>query len=236
MVDGNVARDAEGSEAAEWERDRQMNIWQRVNAVMVEVGGHIEKDAHVSIGREGYDYISHDAVTEHIRAACVMHGIAVLPSVADHQKDTNRTELTVDVAFINIDKPDDFITVRSVGYGVDNSDKGPGKAWSYAVKYAYLKLFMLNSADDIEADDTEHERPVSAKEIEEKREAERRVSEADHKALSNLKAAIEGADSIEAVDALMKENKRLLGDVPDVTSAFFTELAANTKREMEEGG
>lgn len=237
MADGNVATIPKGGEAPEWERDKELNIFQRINAVMAEVGGHIDKDSKVQINnRDAYDYISHDAVTEHVRAACVKHGIAVLPSVADHQKDTNRTELTVDVAFINIDRPDDFITVRSVGYGVDNSDKGPGKAWSYAVKYAYLKLFMLNSADDIEADDVEHERPTSAKEVEERHEAERRVSEADQKALGNLKHAIETAESVEAVDELMKENKPILRRVPDVTRDFFTELAANTKREMEEEG
>lgn len=230
MAESNVA--AEG-------RDTTLNIYQRINAVMSDVGGHIEKDGKVEIrgtggGKAGYEYITHDAVTAHIRPALVKHGIAVRPEVIKHDKDTNRTELTVQVDFINIDNPEDCVSIQTIGYGCDNQDKGPGKALSYAVKYAYLKQFMLNSSDDIELDDIEHERPdVQAEKI--AQEARAKVSEADQRALSNLKHAIENADSVELIDDLMKENKGLLDRVPNVTREFFEELAANNKREMENG-
>ena len=36
---------------------------------------------------------------------------------------------------------------------VDNQDKGPGKAYSYAIKMGYLKLFMVPTGEkDIEAE------------------------------------------------------------------------------------
>jgi hypothetical protein len=35
-----------------------------------------------------------------------------------------------------------------MGYGVDPQDKGPGKAISYGVKYALLKVLGLETGDD----------------------------------------------------------------------------------------
>jgi hypothetical protein len=46
--------------------------------------------------------------------------------------------------------------VSFFGYGIDNQDKGPGKAMSYAVKYAMLKTFCLETGDDPEKDDIPH--------------------------------------------------------------------------------
>ena len=52
------------------------------------------------------------------------------------------------VRFVNIDEPQDFFDVQSFGYGVDGQDKGPGKAMSYAVKYALLKALGLETGED----------------------------------------------------------------------------------------
>ena len=52
------------------------------------------------------------------------------------------------VRFENIDDRTDFIDVATFGYGVDPQDKGPGKAMSYGVKYALLKLLGLETGDD----------------------------------------------------------------------------------------
>ncbi len=38
----------------------------------------------------------------------------------------------------------DKIVMQTFGYGVYYQDKGPGKAISYAVKYAYLKEYSHN--------------------------------------------------------------------------------------------
>ena len=41
--------------------------------------------------------------------------------------------------------------IDSVGMGVDDNDKAMGKAYTYAVKYALLKLFRLRYGDDPDA-------------------------------------------------------------------------------------
>jgi hypothetical protein len=48
----------------------------------------------------------------------------------------------------NIDDRTDYIDVETFGYGVDPQDKGPGKAMSYGVKYALLKVLGLETGDD----------------------------------------------------------------------------------------
>jgi hypothetical protein len=62
------------------------------------------------------------------------------------------------VRFANIDDPQDFIDVESCGHGIDTQDKGPGKAQSYAVKYALLKALGLETGDDADHDSIEHNR------------------------------------------------------------------------------
>jgi hypothetical protein len=55
-------------------------------------------------------------------------------------------------AFINADCPEEKIESFYYGYGIDTQDKGIGKAISYAVKYALLKQFCLETGDDPERD------------------------------------------------------------------------------------
>jgi len=43
---------------------------------------------------------------------------------------------------------DDIYHIEAVGMGIDDNDKAMGKAYTYAVKYALLKLFRLRYGDD----------------------------------------------------------------------------------------
>jgi hypothetical protein len=53
--------------------------------------------------------------------------------------------------------------VETIGYGVDPQDKGPGKAISYGVKYALLKVLGLETGDDPDTvqDDRADYRPTT---------------------------------------------------------------------------
>lgn len=50
--------------------------------------------------------------------------------------------------FVNIEKPDEFIDIKTYGDGVDSQDKAPGKAMTYADKYALLKAYKIQTGDD----------------------------------------------------------------------------------------
>lgn len=130
-------------------------LLQRLNAVMRAVS-YVEKDGKISIGNSGYKFASHDAVTAKVRPALVKHGVFYYPHAMTHEQNGNRTEMSITVRFVNIDNGEDFIDVPCLGYGIDQGDKGPGKAASYAIKYALLKALGLETGEDADNEVTEH--------------------------------------------------------------------------------
>jgi len=139
---------------------KPLNIYQKMHKVMAAVSYVQKEDKKVN---NQYTFVSHDAVTAKLRPALLEHGILVVPSVEDSKQDGNRTEVTLRVSFVNVDDPKDEVVVRSIGFGIDPQDKGPGKAVSYAFKYALLKAFCLETGDDPEKDQIPHEPKIGDK-------------------------------------------------------------------------
>ena len=134
------------------------NIHQRILAVMAEFD-YIEKGKKQVNSQ--YRYVSHDQVTGMLHPYLVKHGITAIPSVKSLTQDGNRTAICLEVELVNVDNPVDFVRIESWGYGIDTSDKGPGKGISYAFKYAMLKAFMLETGDDPDHDqDSKYEAPA----------------------------------------------------------------------------
>lgn len=50
--------------------------------------------------------------------------------------------------FINIEKPDEYVDMITYGDGLDTGDKAPGKAITYADKYALMKAYKISTGDD----------------------------------------------------------------------------------------
>ena len=140
------------------ERGSSMNIYQRINAVRKSIT-YIQKDKSVSAGPAGsYRAVTHDAVTGMIRQHLVEHGIIIAPTLIDsvfHAKEDGAKQrlysASYDVRFINMDAPDECVTIRIEAHALDNGDKAPGKAISYATKYAILKLFNIETGEDEES-------------------------------------------------------------------------------------
>ena len=130
----------------------KLNIHQRIAAVMREVT-YIQKERKAGMQ---YTIVSHDKVTAKCRPALLSNGVIYYPVKCETVQSGNRTECNMTVRFANIDEPQDFIDVETCGYGIDTQDKGPGKAQSYAVKYALLKALGLETGDDADHDAIEH--------------------------------------------------------------------------------
>jgi hypothetical protein len=128
------------------------NIHQRLAEVMQAVT-YIRKEKKNGML---FSTVSHDAVTAKVRPALLNAGIVYYPVRCEHSHNGNRAECGMTVRFVNIDEPTDFFDVPTFGYGVDPQDKGPGKAMSYAVKYALLKALGLETGDDPDMDDIPH--------------------------------------------------------------------------------
>lgn len=131
----------------------EMNIAQRLHLAMTIVE-YVQKVKPVQSGEKSlkYSIVTHDAVTAKVRAALVQCGIVAVPvrNVLEIRGSMSICQITM--RFINIDNMAEFIDVESVGNGIDPGDKGPGKATSYAVKYAYLKGLGLETGDDPDLD------------------------------------------------------------------------------------
>lgn len=135
-----------------------MNIYQRLNEVRKAIA-YLKKDANVN-GR--YKAVSHDFVTASVRPHLIEKGILIAPNVVSSAViDTGtktkggtpiiRYEAHYDVRFINCDEPADYISISVDAHALDEGDKAPGKAMSYATKYAMLKLFSIETGEDDES-------------------------------------------------------------------------------------
>lgn len=135
------------------------NIYQRMLLAQSKVS-YVQKDKPQKLQ---YSVVTHDAVTAKCRPALMESGIYYFPHAMEFTQDGNRTQAHGFVRFVNVDLPDEFVDVPTLGYGIDNQDKGPGKAISYAVKYGLLKGLGLETGDDADLDNQEHQQnPVTA--------------------------------------------------------------------------
>lgn len=124
------------------------NLHQRIAEAMGKVT-YIQKERKQGMR---YTIVSHDAVTAKVRPALLEAGVIYYPTDLTYDQTGNRTSCKLTMVFANIDDPADHIKVDSFGYGIDDQDKGPGKAMSYAVKYALLKTLGLETGDDPDLD------------------------------------------------------------------------------------
>jgi hypothetical protein len=133
------------------------NVYQRINAIREKVD-YIKKDAKV----EGYQVVTHDAVTSAVRQHLIDYGIVIVPRlISSVMKETGTTtakgvpwmryEGWYEIDFVNIDTPEDMFTMPIEAHALDYGDKAPGKSCSYATKYALLKVFNIETGESEES-------------------------------------------------------------------------------------
>ena len=142
--------------------NEKLNLFQRINQVRKAIG-YVQKDKAVSTGQGSYKAVTHDQVTALVRVHMIDAGIVCYPELlasASLPKETDadgktskqfRYEATYAFHFVNADDPADRITVTIQAHAMDNADKAPGKALSYAKKYAVLKVFEIETGEDEES-------------------------------------------------------------------------------------
>ena len=118
-----------------------------------------------------YKITTYNEVNEQVRPLLKKYRIMIIPRVVNHEKNNDTTIVTIDTEFVNVDNITQRILVNGfVGYGIDRSDKGIGKALSYALKYLFMKLFLTDIGDDEESEhinpfdeQTENDNPFEKK-------------------------------------------------------------------------
>lgn len=136
----------------------------KIAKVMDEVK-YIQKTGFNSFHK--YKYATEADVNEKVREELAKLNVAMMPSVVRHEmrNHTNRNGATeyitmVDMEFTFIDGDSgETITINMSGEGQDAGDKGIYKAISGAQKYALMKVFMIPTGDDPEADPIPDSKP-----------------------------------------------------------------------------
>lgn len=134
-----------------------LNIYQRLNEVRKLVD-YVKKQKKV----ENYVAVTHDQVTAVTRKHFIDQGIVIVPLEVESKTVLTGTtsksgtpalrfESKYRVEFVNMDDPADKACVEVTAHANDYGDKSPGKAVSYAVKTAILKILSLETGEDDES-------------------------------------------------------------------------------------
>lgn len=147
-----------------------LNLHQRLIAVRKAVA-YVQKDKKVGEGG-GYMAVTHDKVTAETREHFNEHGILIIPTLLSSEVVLTGTHTAKGVPFIryeakyrfdvvNVDNPQDHFDLVIESHALDQGDKAPGKALSYAKKYAVLKLLEIESGEEEEAREEQKAEPKS---------------------------------------------------------------------------
>lgn len=157
------------------EQIKKLNIYEKLSLITDEIGV-IEKNLNVQVNKNAsYKAVSERDVLDAVKPIEKKYRVYSYPikrEIIDKDvlvKETEFTDSRTDnttitrtnslfmriettYRFVNIDKPDEFIETTVYGDGVDTGDKAPGKAMTYADKYALMKAYKLSTGDDPDKD------------------------------------------------------------------------------------
>lgn len=126
----------------------KINIYKKIFEVQQECNAVVKGEK----GGLQYEPLAHESVTGVVRKALQEKKLIIIPQVQSNEQVGNQTRCTMSAEIVDIETGESVEVGGYIGYGNDNTDKGPGKAMSYAYKYLLLKVFMLPIA---KSDDSE---------------------------------------------------------------------------------
>ncbi len=134
-----------------------MNIYEKLSKITSEIS-NVAKNLNVGIGSSSYKAVGEADVLKPVKELEAKYGIYSYPSarrIVDKGTVTNAKgnvslfmRIETEYTFVNIEKPEEQITIVTYGDGVDSQDKAPGKAMTYGDKYALLKAYKIITGDD----------------------------------------------------------------------------------------
>lgn len=131
---------------------KKKNIYQKLHAIQKEVK-KMEKDGVNEFHK--YNYLSETQVTELFKGLLEKHGVMfIYGSTIDSTESVGTsmlTNVTVHYEFVDVDTQESVIG-SAAGQGTDKGDKGVYKAITGAIKYIFMKTFLIPTGDDPEKD------------------------------------------------------------------------------------
>ena len=173
----------------------KLNLYEKIQSVSIEIM-NIEKDMQVGSGSYSYKAISDTNVTLQVKKAEKKYKLTSIPvrqelissEVVKQIKGDRESIIYVDnikmiVRIVDLEDTNSFIEVESFGKGIDNGDKGFGKASTYARKYALLNAYKIATGEDPDAEKSQEIEPITE---DVKKEAVHSVCLKDKKVLDNV--------------------------------------------------
>ena len=144
---------------------KDLNIYEKMSLITTEMAV-IEKNLKVAVNaKNSYKAVSERDVLDNVKPLEAKYRVYSYPlkrEITDKDTLVKETEYNGNVTrtntlfmrlstvyrFINIDKPEEYIDIDTFGDGLDTGDKAPGKAMTYADKYALMKAYKISTGDD----------------------------------------------------------------------------------------
>lgn len=140
--------------------EEKKNIYQRMSAITKEINT-VAKNLQVGTGKNQYKAVGEADVLAAVKPIEEKHGVYSYPisreilesGTMERENQYGKTiqlymRIKTVYRFLCIDNPDSYIDIVSFADGVDTNDKAPGKAMTYADKYALLKAYKIITGDD----------------------------------------------------------------------------------------
>lgn len=130
-----------------------MNIYQKILAIQKELGV-IQKNLKVN---DKYSAVAERDVVDAVKPLEEKYGVMSYPasreeSVISVLDDKVTIRVKTVYRFVDVDDPSVYLETISYGDGVDTLDKAPGKAMTYADKYALMKMYKISTGVDPDAE------------------------------------------------------------------------------------
>lgn len=188
--------------------------------------GAIKKGGHN--GEQHYDFIEYAAVSGKIRELLDKHGVAIIPSVTDYERDDVKSRngasgyhytLRMHFVIINADDPNDKIESDWLGESTDWGDKGINKAETAGTKYFYMRTFNISEKSDAD-NDPDNQANTAAESKPTKKSYKPANEKLDFGVIRETAAAIDDLESLEAYWKEIAELKPSKGALPYITDIF----------------
>ena len=140
---------------------RNLNIYEKLSMITEEIGV-VEKGLKVQVNKtSSYKAVSERDVLDAVKPIEKKYRVYSYPAkreiidrdilVSENEygkKNTLFMRIDTTYRFVNLDNPSEYIETTVYGDGLDTGDKAPGKAMTYADKYALMKAYKLSTGDD----------------------------------------------------------------------------------------
>lgn len=137
-----------------------MNIYEKMSAITAEIK-RIPKNLTVGTGKNQYKAVAEGDILAVVKDAEKKYKVFSYPhshKIVDSrtlatknyygEKESQFVRIEAVYRFVNMEDPKEFVDVNAFGDGVDSLDKAPGKATTYADKYALMKAYKVETGED----------------------------------------------------------------------------------------